>query len=136
MPDLVDVHFPAAKRIRVVLDNLATHTPSALYAVFPPAEARRILTRLEFHFTPKQSSWLNIVEIELSVLVNQCFKRRISDVDTLTREVSAWETERNACRASIQWMFNIDQAHIKLARLYLNYLLVDLLEGISGFWQS
>lgn len=84
MRDLVDVHFPHAEKIRVVLDNLNTHTPASLYTAFPPAEARRILSKLEFHYTPKHASWLNMVEIELSVLVHQCLKPRIPDMDTLT----------------------------------------------------
>jgi transposase len=122
MRDLVDLHFPQAERIRVVLDNLSTHSPAALYAAFPPAEARRILSKLEFHFTPKHASWLNMVEIELSVLVHQCLKRRIPDIDTLTRQVSAWETARNAQHATIRWQFDVSQARTKLARLYPDLL--------------
>ena len=122
MRDLVDLHFPQAERIRVVLDNLSTHSPAALYAAFPPAEARRILSKLEFHYTPKHASWLNMVEIELSVLVHQCLKRRIPDRDTLTRQVSAWETARNAHRATVHWQFGVSQARTKLARLYPNLL--------------
>jgi transposase len=118
MRDLVDVHFPHAERIRIVLDNLATHSPAALYAAFPPAEARRILSRLEFHFTPKHASWLNMVEIELSVLVKQCLNRRIPDLDTLAREVAAWERDRNAQSAAIRWLFDLDAARTKLSRLY------------------
>jgi len=118
MRELVDVHFPHVEKIRVVLDNLNTHTPASLYAAFPPAEARRVLSKLEFHYTPKHASWLNMVEIELSVLVHQCLNRRISDRDTLTREVAAWEAARNAQRATVRWQFDVSQARTKLARLY------------------
>jgi transposase len=118
MRDLVDTHFPHAEKIRVVLDNLNTHTPASLYVAFPPAEARRILSKLEFHFTPKHASWLNMVEIELSVLVHQCLKRRIPDIDTLKREVAAWQVARNDRHATIRWMFDLTQARTTLARLY------------------
>jgi len=118
MRELVEVHFPHAEKIRVVLDNLNTHTPASLYGAFPPAEARRILSKLEFHYTPKHASWLNMVEIELSVLVNQCLKRRIADMPTLIREVAAWETARNALRATVRWQFDVAQARTKLAHLY------------------
>jgi DDE superfamily endonuclease len=118
MRDLVDLHFPQAETIRLVMDNLNTHTPASLYAAFPPAEARRILSKLEFHYTPKHASWLNMVEIELSVLVHQCLKRRIPDIDILTREVAAWEAARNAQHATIRWLFDVSQARTKLSRLY------------------
>jgi len=118
MRDLVDVHFPGAEIIRVVLDNLNTHSPASLYAAFPPAEARRILGKLEFHYTPKHASWLNMVEIELSVLVHQCLKRRIPDRETLTREVAAWQALRNAQHATVRWQFDVTQARSRLARLY------------------
>lgn len=118
MRDLVDVHFPHAEKVRVVLDNLNTHTPASLYVAFPPAEAHRILSKLEFHYTPKHASWLNMVEIELSVLVHQCLKRRIPDIDTLKREVAAWQAARNAQRATIRWMFDVAHARTTLARLY------------------
>jgi transposase len=118
MRELVDVHFPHAEKIRVVLDNLNTHTPASLYMAFAPAEARRILSKLEFHYTPKHASWLNMVEIELSVLVNQCLKRRIPDLHTLIREVAAWQTLRNSHRATVRWQFDVSQARTKLSRLY------------------
>lgn len=118
MRELVDVHFPNAEKIRVVLDNLNTHTPASLYAAFPPAEARRILSKLEFHYTPKHASWLNMVEIELSVLVHQCLKRRIPDLVTLRREVAAWQTSRNAQHVTIRWQFDVAQARTKLSPLY------------------
>lgn len=118
MKDLVDIHYPDAERIRVVLDNLSTHSAGALYARFRPSEARRILDRLEFHYTPKHASWLNMVEIEIGVLVSQCLDRRIPDKATLISEVANWERRRNAERARINWMFSIDRARLKLRRAY------------------
>jgi len=118
MRELVDVHFPHAEKIRIVMDNLNTHTPASLYATFLPTEARRILSKLEFHYTPKHASWLNMVEIELSVLVHQSLKRRIPDITTLTHEVAAWETMRNTQHATVRWQFDVTQARTKLARLY------------------
>jgi transposase len=118
MKDLVDVHYPDAKRIRVVLDNLSTHSPGALYERFTPAEARRILDRLEFHYTPKHASWLNMVEIEIGVMVSQCLDRRIPDKATLVAEVASWERRRNAENARINWMFTVDRARVKLRRAY------------------
>jgi transposase len=118
MRDLVDVHYPKAERIRVVLDNLSTHTQSALYQTFEPAEARRILNRLEFHFTPKHASWLNMVEIEIGVMVRQCLGRRIGDKATLISEIAAWERRRNAERARIRWMFTVDSAREKMGCAY------------------
>jgi transposase len=118
MRDLVDVHYPEAERIRVVLDNLSAHTPSALYQTFEPAEARRILSRLEFHFTPKHASWLNMVEIEIGVMVSQCLDRRIPDKATLVSEITAWERRRNAERAGIRWMFTVERAREKMGRAY------------------
>src|SRR5882672_1036641 len=118
MQDLVDVHYPHAERIRVVLDNLSAHTPSALYQRFAPAEARRILERLEFHYTPKHASWLNMVEIEIGVMVSQCLDRRIPDKAILIAEVALWERRRNAERARINWMFTIERARAKLGGAY------------------
>jgi len=118
MRELADVHYPNAERIRVVLDNLSTHSPGALYETFPPEEARRILRRLEFHYTPKHASWLNMVEIEIGVMVAQCLDRRIPDKRTLTREVAAWERRRNKEKARIRWLFTIDRARSKLGRAY------------------
>jgi DDE superfamily endonuclease len=118
MRELVDELFPDAVRIRVVQDNLNTHTPAALYAVFAPAEAKRILDRLEFHYTPKHGSWLNMAEIELSVLNRQCLDRRIPDKATLEQEVGAWERTRNASGATVNWRFTTADARIKLKRLY------------------
>ncbi len=118
MRDLVDVHFPEAERITVVQDNLNTHTPAALYAAFEPAEAKRIWDKLEFHHTPKHGSWLNMAEIELSVLSRQCLDRRIPDQPTLSTEVAAWEGDRNAMRATVDWRFTTADARIKLKHLY------------------
>jgi transposase len=116
--ELVDVDYPEAKRIRVVQDNLSTHTPGALYEAFPAAEARRILRRLEFHDTPKHASWLNMVEIEIGVLKRQCLDRRIEDRAQLEAEVAAWEGERNASRARVRWMFTTETARAKMGRAY------------------
>jgi transposase len=118
MRDLVDVHYPGAERIRVVLDNLSAHSAGALYQRFAPDEARRILNRLEFHFTPKHASWLNMVEIEIGVMVQQCLDRRIPDKDTLVAEVARWERHRNAEGAKIKWLFTVDRARQKLGRAY------------------
>ena len=118
MRALVDQHFPDANRIRVVLDNLNTHTAAALYEAFPPAEARRILRKLEFHYTPLHGSWLNMAELEFSMLSRQCLNRRIGDRDTLATEIAAWETARNEQRATISWQFTVDDARRKLHRLY------------------
>ncbi len=118
MKDLVDIFFPFALLIRVVLDNLNTHTPAALYQTFPPEEARRILSKLEFHYTPKHGSWLNMVEIELSVLSRQCLNRRIPDLETMKRETASWERERNQQEATVNWRFTNQDARVKLERLY------------------
>jgi len=118
MRELVDVHFPQAEKIRVVLDNLNTHTPASLYEAFAPQEARRLLKKLEFHYTPKHASWLNMAEIEFSVMVGQCLKRRIGDQVTLTAELSAYVQRRNEARATICWQFDIQQARTKLGSLY------------------
>lgn len=118
MRDLVDEHYPEAEKIRVVLDNLSAHSAAALYQAFEPAEARRILSRLEFHFTPKHASWLNMVEIEIGVMVKQCLDRRIADKATLISEIAAWERRRNATKARINWMFTVDRARQKMGRVY------------------
>lgn len=116
--ELVDVHYPQADVIRVVLDNLNTHTLAALYERFPPAEARRVAQKLEFHYTPKHGSWLNMIEIEWSVLADQCLARRLPDQATLAREIAAWEIARNAAHATIDWQFTVAKARTKLHRLY------------------
>lgn len=115
---LVDVHYPEAKRITLVMDNLNTHTPASLYKAFAPDEARRILERLEIHYTPKHGSWLNMAEIELSILSKQCLDRRIPDQARLKHEIAAWEAERNAQASPMEWRFTTADARIKLKRLY------------------
>ena len=115
---LVDEGFPEAERVRVVLDNLNTHKPASLYEAFAPEEARRILRRLEFHYTPKHGSWLNIAEIELSVFSRQCLDRRIGDEETLKCEIQKLEEDRNAACAKIEWRFTNEDARRKLQRLY------------------
>jgi len=115
---LVEVGYPEAEVIRVVLDNLNTHRAASLYETFAPEEARRILRKLEFHYTPKHGSWLNIAEIELSVFSRQCLDRRIGDEETLEREVKKLAEERNAACARIEWRFTTEDARRKLHRLY------------------
>jgi hypothetical protein len=118
MKSLVDIHFPKAQVIRVVLDNLNTHTPAALYEVFEPAEARRIVRKLEFHYTPKHASWLNMAEIEISVLDRQCLDRRLPDIALVRSEVSAWKNRRNHQRTTVDWQFTNAKARSKLEYLY------------------
>jgi len=118
MRELSDVHFPEAEKIRVVLDNLSTHSPSALYQTFPAPEARRILRRIEFHYTPRHASWLNMVEIEIGVLRSQCLDRRIDSRFLLQKEIKAWERQRNQTRARIKWMFTVEKARAKMGRAY------------------
>jgi transposase len=118
MRDLVDQHYPSASCIRVVLDNLSTHKAASLYEAFAPDEARRILRRLAFHYTPKHASWLNMVEIEIGVMVAQCLDRRIPDKATLISEVRQWNRRRNAERARIKWLFTVGRAREKLGRSY------------------
>jgi len=118
MRELVDIDFPQADKIRVVQDNLSTHSPGALYQAFPPAEARRILRRLEFHHVPKHTSWLNMVEIEIGVLRGQCLNRRIANPKRLASEIAAWERQRNAADARIKWMFTTEKARAKMGRAY------------------
>ncbi len=115
---LVDEAYPEAEVIRVVMDNLNTHRPASLYETFPPAEARRMLKRLEFHHTPKHGSWLNMAEIELSVFSRQCLHRRLSDGQTLEREVAALELQRNQTRAAIRWRFTSADARERLQHVY------------------
>jgi hypothetical protein len=118
MKDLVDAHFPQAEVIRVVLDNLNTHSPAALYEVFEPQEARRIVRKLEFHYTPKHGSWLNMAEIEISVLDRQCLDRRLAEVPTVRSEVLAWEALRNDQHATVDWRFTTTKARSKMQYLY------------------
>ena len=118
MRELTDAHFPKAERIRVVLDNLSTHSPGALYQAFPAEEARRVLRRLEFHYVPKHASWLNMVEIEIGVLAAQCLDRRIESIKQLIAETAAWERQRNSANARIKWMFTTEKARAKMVRAY------------------
>jgi hypothetical protein len=116
--DLLTVHFPNAPKIRLVLDNLNTHVLASLYKVFPPKEARELAKRIEFHYTPKHGSWLNIAEITISLLARQCLCRRIDSIEFLNSELLAWTVERNLNRAPVKWQFTTDNARIKLLRLY------------------
>ncbi len=116
--DLVEVHYPDAERLVLVLDNLNIHSPASLYEAFPPAEAKRLADKLEIHHTPKHGSWLNIAEIELSALSRQCLDRRLPDQPTLAREVTAWERRRNAATTAVDWRFTTADARIKLKHLY------------------
>ena len=116
--DLVDVHYPDAATITLVMDNLNTHSPSSLYEAFEPAEAKRIADRLDIHHTPKHGSWLNMAEIELGVLSGQCLDRRISDSSILKRCVALWQSNRNHAQVTVNWRFTTADARIKLKRLY------------------
>ena len=118
MKYLCDVMYPQARAIRVVLDNLNTHTAGSLYEAFAPEEARRLAAKLEFHFTPKHASWLNMAELELSVLARQCLSRRIPDAETLSAEVKVWQDARNRDRVRINWCFKVADARKKLSRVY------------------
>jgi transposase len=118
MQELVDVHFPKAEVIRLVVDNLNTHTPAALYETFAAAEARRLTRRLEFHYTPKHGSWLNMAECEFAVLTEQCLDRRIPNIATLCQEITAWQAARNHNKTRINWRFNTTDARLTLKRLY------------------
>ena len=120
--ELVDVDFPEAETIVLVMDNLNTHTPGALYEAFAPEEARRILERLEIHYTPKHGSWLNMAEIELSVFTRQCLDRRIPDLGTLRSEAAVWYRSRNASSKRVDWQFTTETARVKLKRLYPQFL--------------
>ena len=118
MRELSDVHYPEAEKIVIVMDNLNTHSPASFYEAFAPEEARRLTNRFEFHYTPKHGSWLDMAEIELSVLGRQCLDRRIPDKATLITEVSAWVEQRNAQIVKVQWRFTTADARIKLISLY------------------
>ena len=118
LKELADVHYAKAKKIVLMEDNLNTHKPASLYEAFPAAEARRLVERFEWHYTPKHGSWLNLAESELSVLSNQCLDRRIADKQTLVEEVAAWENTRNKKHVKADWQFTTADARIKLKRLY------------------
>ena len=115
---LVDVMYPDAEKIILVMDNLNTHKPASLYKKYPPEEARRIIKKLEIHYTPKHGSWLDIAEIELNVMTRQCLSRRIESIDILRSELSSWEVERNELQANVNWQFRTKDARIKLSSLY------------------
>ena len=116
--DLVDVHYPAAERVLLVLDQLNTHSPASLYEAFAPAEAKRLAAKLELHHTPKHGSWLNMAELELSIRQRQCLDRRLADRPAMEREAAAWTAGRNAATRTIDWRFTTADARIKLRRLY------------------
>ncbi len=116
--ELVDERYPEAEKIVLVMDNLNTHTPASLYEAFDPAEARRLAEKLEIHYTPKHGSWLNMAEIELSVLSRQCLDRRVPDFETLEAEAVAWQERRDAIGGKIDWRFTTEDARVKLKRLY------------------
>lgn len=116
--ELVDVHYPEAERIVLVLDNLNTHSLGSLYEAFPPEEALRLAQKLEIHYTPKHGSWLNMAESELSILSRQCLNRRIPDPEQLAQEVHAWQEQRNQANSRMIWRFTTADARIRLARLY------------------
>jgi DDE superfamily endonuclease len=118
LKDLADKHFPEARKIVLVQDNLNTHKPASLYEAFPPAEARRLVERFEWHYSPKHGSWLNMAESELAVLSNQCLDRRIPDQKALSREIAGWEKDRNKHHAKADWQFTTENAPIKLKHLY------------------
>jgi hypothetical protein len=118
---LLTRHYPRARRVRLIVDNLNTHAGSALYQTFAPAEARALYERLELHYTPKHASWLNMAEIELSALTRQCLHRRLDNPLTVKREVSAWEKQRNQQQTQIDWQFTTTAARVKLRRLYPTY---------------
>lgn len=115
---IADDYYPEAQKIRLVMDNLATHKPSALYETFEPSEAKRVWDKFEFIYTPKHGSWLNMAEIELNVLMGQCLNRRIDNMETIKTEVKAWQTDRNNMKANINWQFDSGESRIKLKRLY------------------
>ena len=114
----IAAHYPEAERITLVMDNLNTHTPAALYETFPPAKAKALWDRFEFVHTPKHGSWLNMAEIEINVMVRQCLNRRIGDIETVRREVAAWQAHRDQLHATINWQFTTETARVKLRRLY------------------
>jgi hypothetical protein len=118
MKNLVDIYYPNSELIKIVMDNLNTHTPAYLYKAFEPTEARRILNKLEFHYTPKHGSWLNMAEIELSILSRQCLNRRIPNQEIIKEEIAAWEEVRNQEKATVSWQFTTDNARVKLNKLY------------------
>lgn len=122
MKDLVDTHYPEADTIVLVMDNLNTHTKASLYEAFQPQEAKRIADKLEIHYTPKHGSWLNVAECEFSILARQCLHRRIGDMEALAGEVAAWQQARDNEAKPVDWQFSVEDARVKLSRLYPSYL--------------
>jgi hypothetical protein len=118
MQEVIDVHSPTAEQIVLVMDNLATHSPAALYQTFPPAQARRLAAKLEIHHTPLHGSWLNMAEIECAALARQCLSRRMATAEELEHQVACWQEERNAAATTVNWRFTTADARIKLKRLY------------------
>ena len=116
--EILDVHYPDAEKVRLVLDNLNTHTGASLYEAFSPTEARHLLSRLEIHYTPKHGSWLNMAEIEIGVMNGQCLDRRIPEQQIISEEVGAWEQQRNNDEAKIRWTFTVSDARVKLVKIY------------------
>lgn len=116
--ELLEIHYPDVRKVILVMDNLNTHTGASLYEAFPPAEARKLLNRLEIHYTPKHGSWLNIAEIELRILNGQCLNRRIPDKNSLIQEVAQWQSQRNIAKSTVDWRYTSQDARIKLKRLY------------------
>jgi hypothetical protein len=119
--ELLDVRYPEAEKIVLVMDNLNTHTPASLYETFEPEEAKRLAERLQIHYTPKHGSWLNMAEIELSVLSRQCLERGVPDFEALEREANAWQDRRDGAGITVDWRFSTDDARIKLKRLYPSF---------------
>jgi hypothetical protein len=115
---MLDTRYPEAEKVMLVMDNLNTHSTSSLYEAFPPQEARRLTERLEIHYTPKHGRWLNIAEIELSLLKSQCLDQRIPEIELMGKEVSLWTSDRNNRQAKVTWQFTTNDARIKLHRLY------------------
>ena len=125
MQELADIIYPHAEQIVIVMDNLNTHTPSSFYETFVPYEARRLINRFVFHYTPKHGSWLNMAEIELGVLIRQCLNRRIAHKATLQSEVKAWQADRNAQVVKVDWRFSTADARITLSTFILRFMLTD-----------
>lgn len=118
MQEVIDIQYPHAEKIVLVMDNLATHSPAAFYHAFPPAEARRLAAKLEIHHTPLHGSWLNMAEIEFAALARQCLSRRIATREELEHQVACWQDQRNATATTVNWRFTTADARIKLKRLY------------------
>ncbi|GLV55996.1 hypothetical protein KDH_28400 [Dictyobacter sp. S3.2.2.5] len=118
MQEVIDVHYPHAEKIVLVMDNLATHSPAAFYHTFPPAEARRLASKLEIHHTPLHGSWLNMAEIEFAALARQCLARRMATMEELEHQIACWQKQRNAAVTTVNWRFTTTDARIKLKRLY------------------